>query len=117
MDLIERIKGIAKQYELPESDLILEEVELFLVEHKRHGSCKIVLEYNQKEDSLDIISLECLADKIIDRDVCPHNNPKTLSELTFSIIYSKEKTAEGEIQKLRREGRIDRYGNKIILYS
>ena len=62
MDLVTRIKEIAKQEGIEESELILNEARFFLKEHEGHGLYDMVLEYDG--DEISGISLKCMADKL-----------------------------------------------------
>ncbi|MEM4244992.1 MAG: hypothetical protein QW404_02475 [Candidatus Nanoarchaeia archaeon] len=113
MGLVEKIKEIARQQNIPESELIMDEVEWFMKEHKGHGRCEIILRYDEKENCVNGIYLECLGDELKGLNNCPHMDIDTPPELLFSIVYLKEKTSEIEIQKLRREGKINDHGTII----
>lgn len=105
MNLVDQIRAIAKLERINKSELILEEAEYFLREHKDHGSYSIELGYNNGR--LRAIYLECTADNIIDVNECSHINPKTRAEFSYSVIYYRgRKPSEIKMQKDRREGKI-----------
>ncbi|MBS3086121.1 hypothetical protein J4422_00265 [Candidatus Pacearchaeota archaeon] len=57
MDLIDRLKAIAKAMEIPESDLTLKNIKPFLREHESHNSTKIIISYDNK--GIRYIRLDC----------------------------------------------------------
>ena len=104
MDLVSRLKSIAKIEGIAESELILEEAESFLEEHKDHGGYTIEQNYSI-DGKLKGIYLTCRADdNLVDPKVCSHYDPNGLAELSFSIIYQEHKTSEVKLQELKRKG-------------
>ena len=59
MDLIEKIKKIAEAEGIDERELILDEAEFFIGEHKEHPTLEIRLKYSSKNGRLECIKLEC----------------------------------------------------------
>jgi hypothetical protein len=113
MDLVEKVRNVARTENIPESELILEEVEAFQQEHKDHGPWELTLMYEQS-GMLNSIYLECSGYDLINLGAgCPTNNPDTIPELRRSFIYLRNKTKDLEIQKQRREGKIDYEGNSL----
>lgn len=100
--LIERLKQIAREEGIPETDLIWDEAHHFLKEHRGHGIYDMKLGCNQ-DGTLEWIELECQANEIVDTYKCIHQNPETGSELCYSIIYGRRATLEMDAQRERRE--------------
>ena len=101
MNLIRRLKEIARKEGIPESELILDEARSFMEEHKGHGNYEIQQVYHN--EILDAIHLECSAGMLLEESKCPHNNPDEFAEFGYSIIYSRRPVHEIELQRKRRE--------------
>ncbi len=118
MNLKDKIVKLAKLFNIEESELILEEVDFFLKEHRDHGPYNIIIRHDPKGE-LDGIFLKCTAydiewDKMAK---CPHNNPDIIAELRDSIIYQKKRTFEIDLQKELREGKIGYRGHWSSILS
>ncbi len=101
MGLVDTIKAISEREGVPESELILDEAELFLREHEGHGTHDIIVGYRNK--ILEYIYLKCTAGELMDERACPHQSE---ADYSFSIIYARNKSqhrSEIEHQKERRK--------------
>jgi len=100
MDLVEKIKRIAESEGIPESELILDEVEYFIKLHQGHGCYETSLLYDEK-GLLSSLDLTCRATNI---SVKNHNHCDR-DEFPTSIIYERDKDFEGDVeaQRERRE--------------
>ncbi len=91
MDLITRIKTLAKFEGVKESELILDEIIAFLEEHKGHGGFNISMKYGANS-ILEAMFLECTASNLLDPLLeCSNYDPGVPIELTSSIIYTRIK--------------------------
>ncbi len=95
MDLITRIKTLAKFEGVKKSELILDEVTAFQKEHTGHGGFVISMEYDSSR-KLESISLECTASNLtvsdlLDFSKCSTYDPEVPIKLTYSIIYPRNK--------------------------
>jgi len=112
IDLVSRVKELAKRESIPESELIIDELHSFLKEHKDHGSYNLIITYGPN-NRVERISLECTAYDILHMEDCPHNNLDTIAELLNSVIYQRDRICmdDIELQKERREGKIGYRGH------
>ena len=116
MNLKDRIMKLAELEDVNKSELILDEIDFFLREHKNHGLYDIVLAYDPINSNLvSSISLKCSASDLrLDQHwKCPHQNSDTLPDLCRSFIYLRNKTSEIIIQRNKREGLIDYVGREL----
>jgi len=101
MDLIDRIKEIARAHEIPEDRLILAEARWFLEEHRYHGVHQLQLSYQRKK--LSRIVLYCEAGDLVQTRICSHHGDRDGEESLPSVIYFTGKaTTEIKYQEKRR---------------
>lgn len=101
MDVVEKLKRLARTEGLEEPDLLLDEARYFMERHAGHGGYQLQIEYDMG-GTVRAIYARCDATNLVDEDKCEHNNPETTAEFAESLLYTRRPIFEAELQAERR---------------